>query len=236
MNLEPNNESHDIDLNNLGLMDDGDPEVNVDSLPKERSGVPRELPQPGTLRLRIPGGLPVNNNEVFKPMSTQAGQRLQIAFRDAFPLQDTRSGQAVNYTMSTMEQAIWKDGVAAGHTNEAARALKALGHSGALNSKADYIKGFKAAEGKEFLVDAGYNTRCNPNKPIYKDKARQPQMGCGQNYDMQAKSYESKTKGHVEILPIPRDATGAYKQRFACKCGAELSVWLRFSNYRPAKG
>lgn len=226
-------QTEEVNLNDLGLMDDGDPEVDLTTLPKERSA-PRELPQPGTMRLRLPG----NIMESIKPISSPNGQRLQLQLRDDCALIDVKSGLPVNYNISTLETAVYNKGAVTGFTHEVARLLKALGYEGPLSSKADQVKAIQSVAGREFLVDIGYETACNPKREIYKDRAKQPQLGCGQKYRMKAENYKKKDGTPVEIYAIPREATGAYKQKFQCLtagCGAELGVFLRFSNYRAAK-
>lgn len=228
-------ETEDFDINGvmegLGLQDDNEPEIDVDSLPKERSNVPRELPQPGTIRLRLPG----NIKEAIKPVATDLGQRIQLQFRDDAALVDAKSGLQINYNVSGMEMANKKDGQVVGFSSELARLLKAVGYSGTISSKADQVKGLLSSAGKEFLADAAYETRCNPERPIYRDKAKQAQNGCGQRYRLKPESYKDRNGQQVTILPVPREATGVYKQKFECTCGAELGVFLRLSNYRSAK-
>lgn len=231
------NTETDFDLNslmeNLGLIEDGDPSIDVDNLPKERSSVPRELPQPGAIKLRLPG----NIKEAIKAVNvTGLGQRMQLKFADDVALVAVNSGQQVTYNVSGAEFANKKDGQVVGFTSELARLLKAVGYQGTLASKGDQVKGVLESAGKEFLVDVSYETRCNPEKPIYKDRAKQAQNGCGQKFRLKAESYKDRNGVQVNILPVPRDSsTGMFKQKFECTCGAELGVFLRLSNYRAAK-
>jgi hypothetical protein len=222
----------DIDINDLGLIDDGDVPVDLDNLPKDRSSIARELPIPGaTLAFTLPLITKENIGNILKPLPTPEGQRLQLQFRDEYAL-TLSNGQPFENTFFGKDQAIRKEGAVVGFTNDIAKLLKATGYTGILNSKSDYVKAVLAVSGASFKADNAPKPFCNPNKGVFKNgKKDEATLGCGRGYGLKADSYEWKGKKY-ETFGIPRDASGAYKTKFECACGALLSAWPRLENYR----
>lgn len=222
-------------MESLGLIDDNDQVLDTANLPRERSGVPRELPQPGTLRLQVPDSI----LKTITPVATNMGQRIKLVLKDEHAMTDMKTGLPVNYTISGMEFLVkGKNGQEGAYRSELASFLKATGFEGILDSKAAQLKAIQQAASKEFKADAAYETKCPADRPIYKDGAKQNQVGCGQRYRLKYEQWDDKKTGKVtKILAIPRDENGHYKQKFSCMtegCGALLSAFLRLSNYRKA--
>ncbi len=228
--------SVDIDINDLGLIDDNEQPIDLDNMPAERSSIPRELPTPGaTLVLSFPTITKDNLGKIVQPLPTADGQRIQLVFRDENALK-LSNGQPFEHTFFGRDQAVYKDGQVVGTNNEVAKVLKATGYSGVLASKADYVRAVLASSGATVKVDNAPKPFCNPKKGIFKDgKKQESVLGCGKGFALKAESYKTKAGKQVDVLQIPRDASGAYKTKFECVCGAYLSAWPRLENFRAGK-
>lgn len=225
--------TQEIDLNDLGLIDDNEQPIDLDNMPAERSSIPRELPTPGaTLVFTLPAITSTNLKSIVQPLATQDGQRIQLVFRDENALK-LGSGQHFDQTFWGRDQPVRKDGQVVGTTNEVAKLLKACGFGGTLTSKADYVKAILASSGASFKVDNSPKPYCNPKKGIFKDgKKVESILGCGKGYGLKAESFTGKNGKLYETFQIPRDAAGGYKTSFACACGAVLNAWPRYENFR----
>ncbi len=227
------NNVEEINLSDLGLLDDGEEELNLENLPGERSSLPREIPQPGTLVLRVPGNLQPTD---FKPI-TEAGsgfQRLRVSFKEDLAFLIQPAGTPLSYNITDFRNTI-KSGDNAGQTmGEFLSFLRALGVT-SVSNKADMIRGVLGARGKDFKADLGYTATCNPKRNSWKSGKVSSDVGCGQKYDMKAQSYEKKDGTEVNIKQIPRDASGKWLGRFPCDCGADLQAFIKLSNYRAVK-
>jgi hypothetical protein len=217
-----------IDLNELGLIDDGDVPIDADNLPEERSTLPRETPQPGTLRLQVPAF----DRSIIKPLPTDNGQRIKVDYRDSFALKLLPSGKPFSYGISGADRGVFDKGQRVGTSSELAYFLKATGFTGVLSSKSDYVKAIQQAAGKTFEANCTWSTSCNPKKQVYAEGGKQDRVGCGRRYALKAESYKKKDGTQVDILAIPRDASGAYKDKFDCMCGARLTAWPRLESFR----
>lgn len=227
-----NNENavQDIDLQALGLVDDGEEAIDVANLPGERSSLPKEVPQPGVLRLRIPGNLQATD---FKQVSDSDGyKRLQLTFKDDLALTIQPSGNPLNYNITDFRNRN-REGKAFG---EFLSFIGATGYKGSLEGKASMISAILAARGKDFMADLSYTATCNPKRSAWKDGKDTGVAGCGQKYDMKAQNYTRKDGVAVEIKQIPRDPTGKWLNPFTCVgCQADVRAFIKLSNYREAR-
>lgn len=229
--------SDELDLNNLGLLDDGDYEIDVDNLPEERSSIPKEILAPGvSVDIVFPVLTQANLEKIVKtiPANVQAerGQRLRFEFKDENAL---RAG--LDVSVDNIERYVYDKGKPTGQkTNSMAQMFKGLKYKGVLESKKSYIDALRTFGGVRAKAENVPTVYCNPKKAVFKDGKKQDgqngagtQMGCGQEYRLEG--YAKKKGG--EVLQFPKDgATGEFKAKFVCKCGAFLTAWPKLGNFR----
>ncbi len=221
-------QTEDIDLQNLGLFDDGEEAVDLGALPAERSSLPNEIPQPGTLVLRIPGNLTADPAIFGQVTDTEGYKRLRIKFTEDMSLLIQPSGTPLSYNVFDFRRTDREGNV----RGEMLSFLRALGTSTA-TSKAEMVKSVLAARGKDFKADLAYEATCNPKRAAWRNGKKDVEPGCGQKYDMKARTYPRQDGTQVVILQVPRDPSGKWLSQFACTgCGADVRAFVRLSNYR----
>lgn len=215
-----------VDLDDLGLIEDGDVPVDVDNLPQERSSIPFELPVPGAkLLLQLPLLTPETLKQIVKPLSTADGQRMQLVFADEFALK-TQAGLPFNYTFRGRDQRRKDKEGREVVTNDIAKLLKGLGFKGVLASKQHYLMALMEYSGKWFYATNAPSPFCNPAKPAFIGGRKSEKAGCGKKYAMKAQEYDNRAGQHVVIPQIPKDPiTGAFLSKFNCQCGSSLTAW-----------
>lgn len=228
---EQDGAGNEIDLQALGLFDDGEQPVDLDNLPEERSSLPKEVPQPGVLVLRIPLGLEATP-QIFSAVVDSGGEkRLQVKFREEYALQIQPSGAALHYNVTDYRNKD-RDGNVSG---EMLSLVKALGYKGPINGKADFVKAIIEGRGKDFKADLSYTATCASNRAAWRNGKKSDRPGCGQKYEMRAQEYQKKDGTNVVKLQIPREGNGIWKNRFQCVvpgCGADVMCFVRLSKYR----
>lgn len=102
----------------------------------------------------------------------------------------------------------------------------------------EWISVVNGYAGKHFVADAEWSAFCNKKKTIYVYDAQgnavedpgvvnpetgvtSKRVGCGKNYYMR---------------DIPKDAQGAYSERFQCSCGAALRAFPQLVRFRLVAG
>lgn len=225
--------NEELDLQALGLFDDGEEAItDMSQVAEERSSLPRELPQPGVLRLRIPGSLAP---EHFKQVTDSSGaNRLTLSFKDDLAFQIQPSGQPLSYNITDFRNKT-KEGAV---ISEFLSFIRATGYKGSLEGKKDMVLAVLAARGKDFMADLAYTATCNPKRSAWKEGKDMGKAGCGQTYTMKPRKYKRRDGVEVEEKQIPREPSGKWLAVFTCTtpgCEADVRAFAKLSNYRVAR-
>lgn len=217
--------TEDFNVNDLGFRQEEIPTQDPSDLPKE-STRPKDPPQPGTYRLK----LPVSFVNVIKPLESNKGERAAAYFLDENALEDEVTGQRIETIIDNSEY-IKKDKRSGkeAYVSGMAYLLKALAYTGLLTSNESFAEALSMFPGHRFKADLTYNAYCNPKKKAWKNNKESDETGCGQSLEMEG---YTRTRDGVVIKSIPQAVTGKYLSRFECHCGADLRVRTKLVNFR----
>lgn len=193
-------------INELELVDEAIPEVNLDEMPTEGF----DLPQPGTALFKLPDNL----LDLWDTVATQKGQRVKANFKKNgtgdFRLLYSRNGETgkLSISLSNVEMGA--------RPSKLHYLLAALGNKGVVNSNKELVDALAKESGRMFLADITWTARSR---------------NTGQRYS--TRPYTNKKTG-VEVKDIPRDHNGKYLMEFVDD-GELIRSWPDLEKFRPAR-
>lgn len=206
----------DIDLQQLGLVDEALPEqTDLDALQEEPTF---ELPQPGKYIFTLPAV--ITYPAAFKAQADGKGiQRIQAVFRKG---KDAAGNPTDDDFRLTIGNGPGRLSINLGNMPMGTKGskldymLKAVGGSGSLRSNGDYIKAVIGAAGLSFSASLIYQASNKDTKERYSSRP-----------------WKSKD-GSKEAKPIPRGADGKFPQEFVDSHGVLLRCFPDLENFGPA--
>lgn len=225
------------DLNNLGLSEKAQADVDFDNMPTGIGGSIIEPPQPGIYKFRLPTA-PVISGCFDKLVHPDQGERLVAVFRDDSALHNLTLDNHYNVRMTNVVRYLQRRGQDKPlAVSDLAQLLKAVGSIPTGHTNRAYAEALVAAAEREFVAESTLTANCSPSRDTYRPNPvtgrSEPSSikGCGQRFRVDG--YTPRT-GPV-VYSIPRDDHGKVLLRFSCPCGAEVRAWGSLQGIRPTK-
>lgn len=220
-------------LNDLNLVEEDAPEVDVaGELPQQFGSFIKPL-QPGTYTFRLPVKEVLGS--IFEPIDVLVGGVIQRAIAADFKGEaalDALGHGPFEARITTKPRPRGKDKIL---VSDATYLLQALGHGEPVKGHKGQAEALISHGGETFAGDVSWSSFCSVDKDIYVQtdegsKKQEGTKGCGRNYANEPYT----TKDGRVTLGIPKSAEG-YADRFACHCGATLRAYANLSNFRASK-